>query len=177
METFDIETFRSAAPYIYAHQGNVFVITIPYSMLESEQLDALVQDLALMQTLGIKLVLVYATGLFSKNRKSPPVIDERKLTRLQHKIGVLQSRLESLFSTGLVNTPMAGMKLTTISGNFVHAKPSGVVNGVDLQYHGEVRRIDTQAILNQLNNGNIVLLSSCLLYTSPSPRDLNPNLV
>jgi len=42
----------------------------------------------------------------------------------------------------------------------VHAKPSGVVNGVDLQYHGEVRRIDTQAILNQLNNGNIVLLSS-----------------
>jgi len=160
METFDIETFRSAAPYIYAHQGNVFVITIPYSMLESEQLDALVQDLALMQTLGIKLVLVYATGLFSKNRKSPPIIDERKLTKLQHKIGVLQSRLESLFSTGLVNTPMAGMKLTTISGNFVHAKPSGVVNGVDLQYHGEVRRIDTQAILNQLNNGNIVLLSS-----------------
>lgn len=160
METFDIETFRSAAPYIYAHQGNVFVITIPNSMLESEQLPALVQDLALMQTLGIKLVLVYATGLFSKNRKKRPVIDEKKLAKLQHKIGVLQSRLESLFSTGLVNTPMAGMKLTTISGNFVHAKPCGVENGVDLQYHGEVRRIDTHAILNQLNNDNIVLLSS-----------------
>lgn len=160
METFDIETFRSAAPYIYAHQGNVFVITIPNIMLESEQLAAVVQDLALMQTLGIKLVLVYATGLFSKNRKKRPVIDDKKLIKLQHKIGELQSRLESLFSTGLVNTPMAGMKLTTVSGNFVHAKPTGVVDGVDLLFHGEVRRIDTQAILKQLDNGNIVLLSS-----------------
>ena len=160
METFDIETFRSAAPYIYAHQGNVFVITIPNTMLESDQLGALVQDLALMQTLGIKLVLVYATGLFSTTRKKRPIVNDKKLIKLQHKIGELQSRLESLFSTGLVNTPMAGMKLTTVSGNFVHAKPAGVVDGVDLQFHGEVRRIDTQAILNQLNTGNIVLLSS-----------------
>ena len=158
METFDLETFRSAAPYIYAHQGNVFVITIPSKVLESDQLADLVQDLALMQTLGIKLILVYATGLFSKNKR--PVIDEKKLIRLQHKIGKLQSRIESLFSTGLVNTPMAGMKLTTVSGNFVHAKPSGVVNGVDLQFHGEVRRVDTHAILSQLDTGNIVLLSS-----------------
>ncbi len=160
METFDIETFRSAAPYIYAHQGNVFVITIPNTMLESEHLSALVQDLALMQTLGIKLVLVYATGLFTKNRKKTLVIDNKKLIKLQHKIGELQSCLESLFSTGLINTPMAGMKLTTVSGNFVYAKPTGVVNGIDLQFHGEVRRVDTQAILNQLNNDNIVLLSS-----------------
>ena len=141
-------------------KGNVFVITIPHSMLESEQLGAMVQDLALMQTLGIKLVLVYATGLIPKNRKKRPVIDDKKLIKLQHKIGELQSRLESLFSTGLINTPMAGMKLTTVSGNFVHAKPTGVVDGTDLQYHGEVRRVDTQAILNQLDNGNIVLLSS-----------------
>ena len=160
MEPFDIGSFRSAAPYIYAHQGNVFVITIPISVLENTQLGDLVQDLALMQTLGIKLILVYSTGLFSKNRKKRPVIDEKKLIRVQNKIGQLQSRLESLFSTGLVNTPMAGMKLTTVSGNFVHAKPSGVVEGVDLMFHGEVRRVDTHAILNQLNNNNIVLLSS-----------------
>ncbi len=160
MENFDIETFRSAAPYIYAHQGNVFVITIPHSLIESDQLSALVQDLALMQTLGIKLVLVYASGLFPKTRKHRPVIDEAKLSRLQRKTGQLQSRLESQFSTGLVNTPMAGMKLTTVSGNFVHAKPVGVEQGIDLQFHGEVRRIDTPAILNQLELGNIVLLTS-----------------
>ncbi|MDW3095607.1 MAG: amino-acid N-acetyltransferase [Gammaproteobacteria bacterium] len=166
METFDIETFRSAAPYIYAHQGNVFVITIPSSVIENDQFSALIQDLALMQTLGIKLVLVYGTGLLPRNRSKKPIIDTKKLLKVQHKIGELQSRIESLFSTGLINTPMAGMKLTTVSGNFVHAKPTGVVNGIDLQFHGEVRRIDTQAIQHQLEHNNIVLLSS--LGYSPS---------
>lgn len=166
METFDIETFRSAAPYIYAHQGNVFVITFPNSVVEGEQLSDLIQDLALMQTLGIKLVLVYGTGLFPENKVKSAVVNSKKLLKLQQKIGELQSRIESLFSTGLVNTPMAGMKLTTVSGNFVHAKPIGVVDGVDLQFHGEVRRIDTQSIQYQLEHGNIVLLSS--LGYSPS---------
>ena len=166
METFDIETFRSAAPYIYAHQGNVFVITIPSSLLEGNQSSALVQDLALMQTLGIKLVLVYATGIFPPSKVKRPIIDSKQLLKVQHKIGELQSRIESLFSTGLINTPMAGMKLTTVSGNFVHAKPVGVVDGVDLQFHGEVRRVDTYAIQEQLELGNIVLLSS--LGYSPS---------
>jgi amino-acid N-acetyltransferase len=166
MESFDIETFRSAAPYIYAHQNNVFVITIPSSLAEGDQLPALIQDLALMQTLGIKLVLVYATGIFPQGKTKRPVINAKKLLKVQHKIGELRSRIESLFSTGLVNTPMAGMKLTTVSGNFVHAKPVGVVNGVDLQFHGEVRRVDTQAIHDQLGHNNIVLLSS--LGYSPS---------
>ncbi|MFK8028192.1 MAG: amino-acid N-acetyltransferase [Gammaproteobacteria bacterium] len=166
METFDIETFRSAAPYIYAHQGNVFVITIPSSVIESDQLSALIQDLALMQTLGIKLVLVYATGILPLGRTKRPVIDAKKLLKVQNKIGELCSRIESLFSTGLVNTPMAGMKLTTVSGNFVHAKPIGVIEGIDLQFYGEVRRVDTQAIQEQLEHGNIVLLSS--LGYSPS---------
>ena len=160
MESFNIETFRSAAPYIYAHQGNVFVITIPNSVVESEQLSDLIQDLALLQTLGIKLVLVYGTGLLSKNKTKRAVVDSNKLRKLQQKIGELQAKIESLFSTGLVNTPMAGMKLTTVSGNFVHAKPIGVVDGIDLQFHGEVRRVDTESIEHQLTYGNIVLLSS-----------------
>ncbi|MEM8845043.1 MAG: amino-acid N-acetyltransferase [Pseudomonadota bacterium] len=160
MESFDIDTFRSAAPYIYAHQGHVFVITIPISIIESDQLEELVQDLALMQTLGIKLVLVLGTGLFSYKSRKRAVIDEKKLRKLQHKLGEIQVRIESLFSTGLVNTPMAGMKMTTVTGNFVLAKPIGVVNGVDLLFHGEVRRIETTAIKQQLEYGNIVLLSS-----------------
>ncbi len=166
METFDIETFRSAAPYIYAHQGNVFVITIPSHLIEGDQLSALIQDLALMQTLGIKLVLVYSTCIFPQGKTKRSVIDSKKLLKIQYKIGELRSRIESLFSTGLVNTPMAGMKLTTVSGNFVHAKPVGVVDGIDLQFYGEVRRVDTQAIQDQLKHGNIVLLSS--LGYSPS---------
>ena len=164
MESFDINTFRSAAPYIYAHQGSTFVITLPAEIVTGDSLGELVQDLALMQTLGIKLIIVFGTGLFKA--RQPKVVDQKKMLKLQHLIGQYQTRLESLFSTGLVNTPMAGMKLTTVSGNFVLAKPIGIVDGVDQQYHGQVRRIETLAIRQQLEVNNIVLLSS--LGYSPS---------
>ena len=164
MDSFNIDTFRNAAPYIYAHQGNVFVVSIPLQLTEGAELPSLIQDLALLQTLGIKLILVHGSDLLGK--KTSAVINQKKLTQIQHKIGEQRVRIESLFSTGLINTPMAGMKLTTVSGNFVHARPLGVVNGVDQQYFGEVRRVDAQAIQHQLSHGNIVLLPS--LGYSPS---------
>ena len=58
MDPFNIDTFRSAAPYIYAHQGRVFVVTISRETAASGKLSELVQDLALLHTLGIKLILV-----------------------------------------------------------------------------------------------------------------------
>lgn len=164
MESFDIATLRAAAPYIYAHQGSTFVISLPAEVMASDALSDLIQDLALMQTLGIKLIIVYGTGVF--NRHTLGVIKQTKMRQLQHTIGEQQTRLEALFSTGLVNTPMAGMKLTTVSGNFVVAKPIGILAGVDQQYRGEVRRIETTAIRQQLEINNIVLLSS--LGYSPS---------
>lgn len=167
MEQFNLDTFRNAAPYIYAHKGHVFVITLPADFIQNEQFPSLVQDLALMQTLGAKLVLVHSveTGML-KTKRTSTVIDKAQLTRLQHAIGEQRAVIESLFSTGLINTPMAGMKLTIVSGNFVHAKPKGIVAGTDQQYLGEVRRIDAQAIMQQLQQGNIVLLPS--LGYSPS---------
>lgn len=164
MESFDINTLRIAAPYIYAHKDSTFVISLPIEIITSDTLSDLIQDLALMQTLGIRLVIVFGTGLF--NQQQPGVINQNKMTKLQHLIGEKQTLLESLFSTGLVNTPMAGMKLTTVSGNFVVAKPVGIVSGIDQQYRGEVRRIAVHAIKQQLGIGNIVLLSS--LGYSPS---------
>ena len=78
---------------------------------------------------------------------------------LQSEIAAQRTQLESLFSAGLINTPMAGMKLHVVSGNFIHAKPAGIIDGVDSQHYGEVRRVDSDAIQAQLSANNIVLLS------------------
>ena len=45
------------------------------------------------------------------------------------------------------------------SGNYITAKPIGVVDGVDMMLTGEVRRIDTQAIEQRLDDRDIVLIS------------------
>jgi amino-acid N-acetyltransferase len=54
---------------------------------------------------------------------------------------------------------MAGSDIRVAAGNFVTAKPIGVLGGEDLQHTGEVRRIHAEAIRKRLDDGEIVLLS------------------
>jgi amino-acid N-acetyltransferase len=54
---------------------------------------------------------------------------------------------------------MAGARNRVSSGNYLTAKPMGIVDGVDMQLTGEVRRIDTEAIQQRLDDGDIVLIS------------------
>ena len=69
------------------------------------------------------------------------------------------ARIEALLSLGIANSPMAGARNRVSSGNYITAKPMGVVDGVDMQLTGEVRRIDTEAIQQRLDDGDIVLIS------------------
>src|SRR5690606_4088415 len=61
-------------------------------------------------------------------------------------------------STGLANSPMHGAQIRVVSGNFVIARPIGILDGIDLGHTGEVRRIDVDGLRQQLSNNNIVLL-------------------
>jgi amino-acid N-acetyltransferase len=69
---------------------------------------------------------------------------------------------------------MQGAKIRVCSGNFVTAKPIGVVDGVEFHHTGKVRRIDAGAIHQQLNDGSIVLLSP--LGYSPTGEIFNLSL-
>ena len=50
-------------------------------------------------------------------------------------------------------------QIRVAGGNFVTARPRGVVDGVDMQYTGEVRQIHAAAIRSRLDAGDLVLLS------------------
>ena len=73
--------------------------------------------------------------------------------------GSLRAQIEALLSMGLPNSPMQGSHMRVCSGNFVTARPIGVVDGVDFQHTGKVRKIDTEGIHRQLRDDAIVLLS------------------
>jgi amino-acid N-acetyltransferase len=89
------------------------------------------------------------------------ITDQAALNAVRAAIGIVKSDIEARLSVGLPNTPMHGARIRVVSGNFVTAKPKGVIDGIDFQHTGEVRRIDREAISQQLDQGNIVLLSSC----------------
>jgi amino-acid N-acetyltransferase len=85
--------------------------------------------------------------------------------------GEIRLDIEAAFSQGLPSTPMAHSKVRVVSGNFVTARPLGVIDGVDHLLTGVVRKVDADAIKFTLANGAIVLLSP--LGFSPTGEAFN----
>ncbi|MSQ57383.1 MAG: amino-acid N-acetyltransferase [Limnohabitans sp.] len=162
--------FRSVAPYIHMHRGKTFVVGIAGEAIGAGKLPNLAQDLALIQSMGVKIVLVHgfrpqvneqlaAKGHTPKYAQGMRITDSVALDCAQEAAGQLRYEIEAAFSQGLPNTPMAGATVRVISGNFITAKPVGIVNGIDFQHSGLVRKVDITGINQTLQMGSMVLLS------------------
>ncbi len=162
--------FRSVAPYIHMHRGKTFVVGLAGEAIAAGKLQHIAQDLALIQSMGVKVVLVHGfrpqvneqlrlKGHEAKYSHGMRITDEVALDCAQEAAGQLRYEIEAAFSQGLPNTPMAGSTVRVISGNFITARPVGIVDGVDFKHSGLVRRVDVAGISRTLDMGSMVLLS------------------
>ncbi|GAB3360582.1 amino-acid N-acetyltransferase [Giesbergeria sinuosa] len=162
--------FRSVAPYIHMHRGKTFVVGLAGEAIAAGKLPSIAQDLALIQSMGVKIVLVHgfrpqvneqlhAKGHEARYSNGIRITDEVALDCAQEAAGQLRYEIEAVFSQGLPNTPMAGSKVRMISGNFITARPVGIVDGVDFKHSGLVRKVDVASITQSLDFGAMVLLS------------------
>lgn len=166
-----VNWFRQSAPYIHAHRGRTFVILFGGEAVEHENFAHLIHDIALLSSLGVRIVLVHGARpqiekqLTALNIKSE-FADNLRITlyenmpAVEQAVGQVRMSIEAQLSMGLPNTPMAGASLRVISGNFITARPYGVRNGIDYCQTGNVRNIDADAIDQHLQNSNVVLVSS-----------------
>lgn len=162
--------FRAVAPYIHAYRGKTFVVGLTGEGIAAGKLNNVVQDLAILHAIGIKLVLVHgfrpqvdeqlrAKGHESRFVHGLRVTDAVALDAAQEAAGQLRFEIEAAFSQGLPNTPMANATVRVVSGNFLIARPVGIVDGVDFMHSGVVRRVDGAAIRRAIDIGALVLLS------------------
>jgi amino-acid N-acetyltransferase len=165
-----VQWFRQAGPYINAHQGKTFVVLFSGEAVDSPQFSNLVHDLALLDSLGIRLVLVHGARPQVEQRlhevgremcyvNGLRLTDSEDLRYVKQAVGRVRIRIEAQLSMGLANSPMHGARLRVVSGNMITARPLGIRDGVDYGFTGEVRRIDDRAIRLWLDQGAIVLLS------------------
>jgi amino-acid N-acetyltransferase len=163
--------FRQSSPYINALRNNTVVIMLSGESIKDPNFDNVIHDIALLNSLGVRLVLVYGArpqiekklsdqGLEAQLHHRRRVTDANTLSCAVEASGAIRALIEAKLSMGLINTPMHGAKIRLASGNFVTARPVGVFDGVDLLHTGEVRRIDKQAIQETLDLKSIVLLST-----------------
>ena len=165
-----IDWFQSVAPYIHAFRGKTFVIAFGGDLVADGRFFDLTHDLNLLAALGVQLVLVHGARQQieaklkeqrhdSRFHKGLRVTDDQALSAAKEASGRLRIEIEALLSMGLPNSPMAGADIRVASGNFITAKPLGVVEGVDYQHTGEVRKVDAPAILKRLQDSELVLIS------------------
>ncbi len=161
--------FRHSSPYINTHRGRTVVLTIGGDAIAHDNFINIIHDIALLSSLGVRLVVVFGArpqiqqrldeaGVESSFHRDLRVTQEQQLPLVLQAIGGLRAYLESQLSMGLVNSPMHNARIRVSGGNFVAARPVGVLDGVDFGYTGRVRRVDVAGIEKLLELGHIVLL-------------------
>lgn len=164
-----VQGFRHSVPYINAHRGKTFVIMLGGEAIEHENFSNIVNDIGLLHSLGIRLVVVYGArpqidGNLAEHHHEPiyhkntRVTDAKTLEWVKQAAGLLQLDITARLSMSLNNTPLQGAHINVVSGNFIIAQPLGVDDGVDYCHSGRIRRIDEDAIHRQLDSNAIVLI-------------------
>ncbi|MFB1486032.1 MULTISPECIES: amino-acid N-acetyltransferase [unclassified Thiocapsa] len=164
-----VDWVRQATPYIHAHRGRTFVIVFGGEAVADPRFPDLVHDIALLHGLGIRLVLVHGArpqiearlagrGAQMRYVNGLRITDRIALACVKEAAGVVRVEIEALLSLGLANSPMAGVRIPVVSGNFVTARPLGVIDGIDYAHTGSVRRIDRQTLRAVLDQGAVALM-------------------
>jgi amino-acid N-acetyltransferase len=164
-----VHWFRNSAPYINAHRGKTFVLMFGGEAVNHDNFRNIIHDIALLHSLGIKLVLVHGArpqieenlieyGLETPVHNGLRVTTREALRCVMDAVGSIRLEIEALLSMGLANSPMYGARIDAVSGNFIIARPYGIRDGVDYQLTGEVRSVDVEALQKNLDNRHVVVL-------------------
>ncbi|MBX2808118.1 MAG: amino-acid N-acetyltransferase [Cellvibrionaceae bacterium] len=165
-----VTSFRQTSPYIKAARGKTFVIMLPGAALGHSNFTNIIHDIALLNHLGVRIVLVHGArqqvdaqlqkqAIASQIYQGKRITTKAILAHFVQAVGATRCAIEAAFSTGLPSSPMYNADIQLRSGNIVTAMPCGIVEGVDLQYTGKVRKIDAFGLDEMLFNGAIVLVS------------------
>lgn len=166
-----VSWFRQSSPYINAHRGKTFVLMLDGEAIAHPGFANIIHDIALLNSLGVRLVICHGArpqiqarlqeqSLESRFHNGLRITDMKSLWAITQAVGSVRAQIEALLSMGLPNSPMHGAQIRVVGGNLVTAKPLGVIDGVDLQHTGTVRRVDYNSINHFLDTQDIVLLSN-----------------
>lgn len=170
-----IQWFRHASPYINAYRHKTFVVNLPGDALLHDNLTSVAHDLLLLHSLGVRLVLVHGcrpqinarfaeAGRECQFEQGQRITPPQDLPLVLQAIGATRLELDALLSAKVATSwgtalDAQGSAPRVINGNFLKAMPLGVLDGVDFQLTGKIRKVDTKSIHRCLENNALVLIS------------------
>lgn len=152
---------RGILKYVPRFQDQIFVLALDGAIVADENFGNLLIDIAVLRSLGIKVVLVHGIGQqiqeLSESRKIP-ITDTYGTGTTDAATLDLAIRASARVS----HVILEGLTQNTLKcaiTNAVRAVPLGILKGVDHQFTGRVDRIDTEFLLTLINKSIIPILS------------------
>jgi len=180
-----VDMFRGSANYIANHRNSLVVYHIPGDWIDHPNpkiFRDLMNDISLTWLLGLKIVIVVGCryqvekrlGRDRQKHMGMIVTDPESLRVVKEEAGYVRFEVERQLARSLQGSRGSkGLDGNVVSGNFFSAQPFGVLDGVDYQYSGFVRRFEADKIHQCHANKDIILLTT--LGVSPTGEVFNVN--
>jgi len=166
---------RGILKYVPRFKDQIFVIAIDGTIVADENFGNLLVDIAVLRSLGIKVVLVHGISHqiqeLSAMRKIP-ITDAYGSGVTDAATLDLAIRASSRVSHALVEG-LTQNNLKCAVTNAVRALPTGILRGVDQQFTAKVERIDTEFILSLIDKAVVPIVSP--IGFGPDGRSLRIN--
>ena len=152
-----------ALPYIQDFKGSVVLIKLGGSVMEVEEnLDSLMDDVAFMRAVGIKVVIVHGGGkAISKAIKESghePVFKDGQRVTDEPTMEIVRRTLNNVVNTDLVRRLLSkGANARPLHGNWLFGAKKIVEP--DRGYVGEVVSVDDRAVREMLDAGIIPVVT------------------
>lgn len=170
---------RGILKYVPRFQGQIFVIALDGSIVADDNFDNVITDVAVLRSLGIKVVLVHGIG--------QQIVELAKIRHIAitDSIGTgvtdaatldLAIRASSRV-THLVIEGLTANGLKAALTNSIRAMPLGILRGVDHQFTGRVDRIDRDFIQQLIASGVVPVVNPIGFDRDGKPLRVNSDLL
>ncbi|MBI3548864.1 MAG: acetylglutamate kinase [Elusimicrobia bacterium] len=171
---------RHAIPYIRLYKGKIFVVKVGGRIVgKRDSLDSLIEDVSLLQQVGVKIVLVHgggpqATEMSRKLGVEPQIVNGRRVTdekalEVAKMVYAGALNIDILSSFRAHHTAAVG--LSGVDAGLITARrrpktwvqPVGEAEGreVDFGFVGDIVKVDPRSVEHLLEGGMIPVIS-CL---------------
>ncbi|MCB1224731.1 MAG: amino-acid N-acetyltransferase [Verrucomicrobiales bacterium] len=142
------EDLRGILRYVPQFRQRVFVIAIDGALIERPGFSSLLQDVAVLQSLNIEVVLVF--GARSQIRQ---LAAQRKIS-LSNDDGMGRTDADSLDvavdaitrQSSALMAALTALEVPVAVTNALSVHPAGVINGIDQEFTGRVERVDVESL-------------------------------
>ena len=152
-----------ALPYIVDFKGSVVLVKVGGSVMEVEEnLDSLMNDIAFMRAVGIKVVIVHGGGkaiskAIKESGHEPLFVDGQRVTD-EATMEIVRKTLNNVVNTDLVRRlQRKGVNARPLHGNWMFGARKIVEP--DRGYVGEISSVDSRAVIEMLDAGIIPVVT------------------